>query len=121
MTMTKKQRETIAQNLSAFIHNFGPIRFERADYGPGFFIYYPANAADYMHFAPSIDYLDGWLYGAVQAVHRIQPLYEKVSVNAMCGDCPRYNVDCNGTKVKAWTNCLMKEQTKKEGVTNAKD
>lgn len=36
MTMTKKQRETIAQNLNAFIHNFGPIRFERADYGPGF-------------------------------------------------------------------------------------
>ena len=64
MTLTKKQRETIARNLAAFTSNFGPIRFERADYGLGFFIYNPANAADHMHFAPSIDYLDGWLYGA---------------------------------------------------------
>ena len=32
MTMTKKQRETIARNLAAFTSNFGPIRFERADY-----------------------------------------------------------------------------------------
>lgn len=114
MTFTDRQRETIEKNLRAFTTNFGPIRFERADYGPGWFIYYPDNAADYMHFAPSINYLDGWLYGAVQAVHRIQPLYEKVSVNAMCADCPRYNVSCNGTKEKAWTNCAMKEAAKNE-------
>lgn len=117
MTMTKKQRETIAQNLAAFMSKFGPIRFERADYGPGFFIYYPANAADYMHFAPSIDYLDGWLYGAVQAIHRVKPLYDKVSVNAMCGDCPRYNVSCNGTKEKVYTGCLLKNQAKKRDKT----
>lgn len=117
--MTTKQKETIKRNLSAFISNFGPVRIESADYGGGFFVYYPANAADYIHYCPNINYLDGWLYGAVQAVHRIQPLYEKVSVNAMCGDCPKYNTTCNGTKEKAWTGCLLKEQAKKEMKTNA--
>ena len=113
-TFTAKQRETIDRNLKAFTSNFGPIRFERADYGNGFFIYYPANSIDYMHFAPSIDYLDGWLYGAVQAIHRVQPLYNSIGVNAMCADCPKYNTTCNGTTEKAYTNCVFKEAAKRD-------
>ena len=70
MTLTTKQKEKINNNLNAFIANFESIRIERADYGGGFFCYVPADNPDYIQYCHNIDYLEGWLYGCVQAVNR---------------------------------------------------
>lgn len=70
MNLTPKQKETIKDNLRAFINNFGEPRIERNPYDKGFFVYYPANATDYIQYCYNIDYLDGWLYGVVQGVVR---------------------------------------------------
>lgn len=80
--MTARQREKIADNLRAFVHNFGEVRIEKEDFGPGFMVYYPANSESWLYFAPNIDNLDGWLYGAVQAVHRIAPAKQRAGIVA---------------------------------------
>lgn len=80
--MTNKQREIIADNMRAFVNNFGPVRIEKEDYGRGFMVYYPENSDSWMYYAPNIDYLDGWLYGAVQGVRRIAPAKEKAGIIA---------------------------------------
>lgn len=69
--MTKKQLEIIADNLRAFIHNFGEVRIEREDYGKGFYVFSPADSSSYVQYCYNIDYLNGWLYGCVQAVNKI--------------------------------------------------
>ena len=68
--MTKRQQEVIEKNLRAFINNFGAPRIEKADYGSGFYVYYPANSDTYIQYCYDIDYLNGWLYGVVQGVMR---------------------------------------------------
>ena len=68
--MTKRQQEIIKNNLNAFVANFGAVRIEKADYGPGFYVYYPTDAPTYIQFCHNIDYLDGWLYGVVQGAVR---------------------------------------------------
>lgn len=80
--MTNKQREIIADNMRAFVNNFGPVRIEKEDYGRGFMVYYPPTAETRMYYAPNIDNLDGWLYGAVQAIHRIVPAKTKTGIIA---------------------------------------
>lgn len=69
-SLTNSQREKIEDNLKAFIVNFGAPRIEKADYGSGFYIYYPANSDSYIQYCYDIDYLNGWLYGVVQGVMR---------------------------------------------------
>lgn len=70
--MTTRQKEIIRDNLNAFIHNFGPVRIEKHDPRcPGFYVYSPANADSYVQYCYNIDYLNGWLYGAVQAANRL--------------------------------------------------
>ena len=69
--MTKKQLEIIADNLRAFIHNFGEVRIEREDYGKGFYVFSPADSNSYVQYCYNIDYLNGWLYGCVQALNKI--------------------------------------------------
>lgn len=71
MTFTAKQQETISDNLHAYLANFETVIIERADYGGGFYVF--TNESDhkagrYIQFCYNIDYLNGWLYGAVQAV-----------------------------------------------------
>lgn len=69
-TLTAKQNELIKDNLTAYINNFGYIKIEKADYGGGFYVYTDeqrAAAGVYTQFCYNIDYLNGWLYGAVQA------------------------------------------------------
>ena len=78
--MTGKQRETIADNLRAFVHNFGPVRIESADYGGGFFVHYPENDDSWVYFAKNIHDLNGWLYGNVQAVRQILPRKERAGI-----------------------------------------
>lgn len=75
--MTSKQKEIIADNLRAFIHNFGEVRIEKEDYGRGFYVFSPANSDSYVQYCYNIDYLNGWLYGCVQAVHKmVKPIEE---------------------------------------------
>ena len=69
--MTKRQKEVIADNLRAFEHNFGKLRIEKEDYGTGFYVFSPADSASYVQYCYNIDYLNGWLYGCVQAVNKI--------------------------------------------------
>lgn len=81
-TFTAKQYETIKTNLAAFVFNFGPVRIEKQDpCCPGYYVYSPADSDSYVQYCYDIDYLNGWLYGAVQAVNtlkRINNLQEAV-------------------------------------------
>ena len=66
--MTKRQEEIIRDNLRAFEKNFGKVRIE---HNPpyGFYVYLPKDNEIYVQFCYNIDYLNGWLYGAVQAAN----------------------------------------------------
>lgn len=79
-TLTAKQNELIKDNLRAYINNFGYIKIEKADYGSGFYVYTDeerAKSGSYTQFCYNIDYLNGWLYGAVQAVNSIMKPKDK--------------------------------------------
>ena len=67
--MTKRQEEIIRDNLKAFVHNFGEPRIEQQKPFPGFYVYLPADSESYVTYCYDIDYLNGWLYGAVQAAN----------------------------------------------------
>lgn len=71
-TFTKNQFETINDNYNAFVANFGTPRIERADYGGGFYVYLPDDSTTWIQFCYNIDYLNGWLYGCVQAFNRAE-------------------------------------------------
>ena len=81
--LTKKEREILKDNLSAFIVNFGVPRLVRADYGRGLFVYM-GDSDNSIHFAYDINYLNGWLYGAVQAVNRTKEFVMRGDKNEMC-------------------------------------
>lgn len=73
--MTKRQKEIIEDNLRAFEYNFGKVRIERENYGIGFYVFSPADSGSYVQYCYNIDYLNGWLYGCVQAVNKmVQPI-----------------------------------------------
>ena len=78
---TKRQKELIHDNLRAYLVNFGYLKISRADYGGGFYVYTDeqrAESGSYTQYCYSFDYLNGWLYGAVQAVNKImKPLSDK--------------------------------------------
>lgn len=79
-TLTTKQNELIKDNLRAYINNFGYIKIEKADYGSGFYVYTDEERAEngrYTQFCYNIDYLNGWLYGAVQAVNGVMKPIDK--------------------------------------------
>ncbi len=67
--LTKKEYETVKNNLNSFINNFGVPRLVREDYGRGLYVYM-GDSDQYIQFCHNIDYFDGWLYGAVQAANR---------------------------------------------------
>lgn len=76
MILTNKQTEKIQDNLRAYKANFEYIKIERADYGNGFYVFTTSEKAEqgsWTQYCENIDYLNGWLYGCVQAV------------NGMCG------------------------------------
>lgn len=75
--MTKKQKEIIKDNLNAYIANFGYIAIEKEDYGKGFYVFTSEEckaSGNWIQYCYNIDYLNGWLYGAVQAVNGIIPI-----------------------------------------------
>ena len=67
--LTKKEMETVKDNLNAFIANSGVPSVVRADYGRGLHVYI-GDSDQYIQFCHNIDYFDGWMYGAVQAANR---------------------------------------------------
>lgn len=72
--MTKKEKEIIKDNLNAYIANFGYIEIEKEDSGNGFYVFTsPERKAqgNYTQFCYNVDYLNGWLYGAVQTINGI--------------------------------------------------
>ena len=87
-TFTKLQKERIKDNLRAFQFDFGSVRIEKQDGGPGFFVFVPADSESYMQFCYNIDYLNGWLYGAVQGFLRseFRRAYDSEEVKKLRGD-----------------------------------
>lgn len=78
--MTKRQKEVIHDNLRSFIANFGYICIEEDDYGRGFYIFTSQDRRDqgsWTQYCYNIDYLNGWLYGAVQAANGIMKPIER--------------------------------------------
>lgn len=72
--MTNKQKEIIKDNLNAYKANFGYISIEKAEYENGFYVFTSEErkaAGSWTQYCYNIDYLNGWLYGAVQAVNGI--------------------------------------------------
>lgn len=72
--MTERQKEIIKDNLRAYKNNFGYICIIAEDYGKGFYVFTSPERAEqrsWTQYCYNIDYLNGWLYGAVQAVNGI--------------------------------------------------
>lgn len=72
--MTNRQKEIIADNLRAYKHNFGYIAIEKESYGKGFYVFTSEERREqgsWTQYCYNIDYLNGWLYGAVQAANGI--------------------------------------------------
>lgn len=70
--MTNKQKEKIKDNLNAYKANFDFIEIVKV--GKGFYIYTSKESRAsgcWTQFCENIDYVNGWLYGAVQAINGI--------------------------------------------------
>ena len=65
--LTNKQHDILRDNLHAYCSNFVTPRIEPAETGEGFYVFPSCRAETYIQFCENIDYLNGWLYGAVQA------------------------------------------------------
>lgn len=68
--MTNRQKEIIKDNLNAYKANFGYISIENEECGKGFYVYTSPECKEqgsYTQYCYNLDYLNGWLYGAVQA------------------------------------------------------
>ena len=63
---TKNEMEIVKDNLQAFIANFGKPRIERGDDGKSFYVF-TDNSDSWRQYCYNIDYLNGWLFGYVQA------------------------------------------------------
>ena len=73
--MSEAQLEIIQDNLNAYKANFGDIKIEGSE-KEGYYIFVPNGKTgefreDYIQYCYNIDYLNGWLYGAVQANNKI--------------------------------------------------
>ena len=72
--MTELEKEIIKDNLRAYLANFGYLEIEPAEAGGGFYVFTSPERKEhgsYTQYCYNIDYLNGWLYGAVQAVNGI--------------------------------------------------
>lgn len=78
--MTKKQMEIINDNLRAYKNNFDYIEIVKEDCGKGFYVFTSKERKEqgsWTEYCYNIDYLNGWLFGAVQAINRIMKPIEK--------------------------------------------
>ena len=72
--MTKKQMEKIEDNLRAYKNNFDYIEIEKEQCGKGFYVFTSKERYEqysWTQYCENIDYLNGWLYGCVQAINGI--------------------------------------------------
>lgn len=72
--MTEKQKEIIKDNLRAYLHNFGFIKIVKEDFGNGFYVFTDEQRVEggsWTQYCYNIDYLNGWLFGCVQAANGI--------------------------------------------------
>lgn len=72
--MAEWEKEVIKDNLKAYLANFGYLEIEPEDIGRGFYVFTSSERKEqgaYTQYCYNIDYLNGWLYGAVQAVNGI--------------------------------------------------
>jgi hypothetical protein len=78
---TKREREVLADNFRAYIANFEMPVIERSDHGGGYYVFRNAEehkqGSTWIQFCYNIDYLNGWLYGAVQAACGIMKRIDK--------------------------------------------
>ena len=78
--ITKKQMEVINDNLRAYKNNFGYIEIVKEDYGKGFYVFTNQERKEqgsWTQYCYNIDSLNGWLYGAVQAINGIMKPIKK--------------------------------------------
>ena len=78
--MTTKQKEIISDNLKAYKANFDYISIENEDCGKGFYVYTSPErkeSGSWTQYCMNIDYLNGWLYGAVQAANGMMKRKER--------------------------------------------
>lgn len=72
--MTNTEKEIIKDNLNAYRNNFDYIHIEKEECGEGFYVFTSEKRKEegsWTQFCYNIDYLNGWLYGAVQANNKI--------------------------------------------------
>ena len=82
--MTEKQQSIIADNLRSYKANFGFIKIEDADYGGGFYVFTSKEREEehsWTQYCYNIDYLNGWLYGCVQAANGIMKKLERSEIH----------------------------------------
>ena len=63
-TPASDKKKALQTALAQIEKNFGKVRIE---HNPpyGFYVYLPKDNETYVQFCYNIDYLNGWLYGAV--------------------------------------------------------
>jgi hypothetical protein len=64
--ITAADQEKIKKNLSAWNYHFKPITIKKNTYNKCYFVYQEGEEK-YIQMCENIQYLNGWLYGAVQA------------------------------------------------------
>ena len=72
--MTDRQKEIIKDNLRAYINNFDYIYIEKEAHGKGFYVFTSKERKEqgaWTQYCYNIDYLNGWLYGCVQAINKV--------------------------------------------------
>ena len=107
--MTNRQKEIIKDNLRAYKHNFGYISIEKEDYGKGFYVFTSPERKEqgsWTQYCYNIDYLNGWLYGCVQAANVIVKPIEKI-IEHTYGSHSYMKLSINGTEYEV--DCYYRE------------
>lgn len=72
--MSEKEKAIIEDNLKAYENNFGYIKIVKEECGKGFYVFTSEERSEsgcWTQFCYNIDYLNGWLYGCVQAANGV--------------------------------------------------
>lgn len=82
--MTKRENEIIKDNLRAYKYNFGYIEIVKEDCGNGFYVFTSKErkrSGSWTQYCYNIHYLNGWLYGAVQAINGMMKPIKKGDID----------------------------------------
>lgn len=71
--LSARQKAVIENNLNAYVANFGYIRIDKEGSGNGFYVFTDRDRSydGWTQYCYNVDYLNGWLYGAVQAANGV--------------------------------------------------